>query len=128
MSRADEFKRSDLCVAEVDALKAELAELKRQLNIPETADFIKGVQLESVHQRYRWGTVGDAGKTPYDWFWLIGYLAQKAADAQSRGDIEKAKHHAITTAAALANWHIQISGTDVSMRPGIATPAESSQS
>jgi len=88
------------------------------INTPETADFMAGVPLEAAHQRERWGASHDGGKTPFDWFWLIGYLAQKAASAQVAGDGEKALHHTISTAAALANWHAQIAGrTD--MRPGI---------
>ncbi|WP_428968241.1 hypothetical protein ACQR50_10315 [Sphingomonas sp. Xoc002] len=88
------------------------------INTPETADFMAGVPLEAAHQRERWGVSHDGGKTPFDWFWLIGYLAQKAASSQVAGDMDKALHHTISTAAALANWHAQISGrTD--MRPGI---------
>jgi len=95
-----------------EALRAEI------INTPETADFMAGVPLEAVHQRERWGAGHDAGKTPFDWFWLVGYLAQKAASSAVAGDTEKAKHHTISTAAALANWHAQLSGlTD--MRPGI---------
>lgn len=95
-----------------DAIRAEI------INTPETADFMAGVPLEAAHQRERWGVSHDGGKTPFDWFWLIGYLAQKAASAQVAGDAEKALHHTISTAAALANWHAQIAGcTD--MRPGI---------
>lgn len=93
------------------------------INTPETADFMAGVPLEAAHQRERWGADHDAGKTPFDWFWLIGYLAQKAADASCRGDAEKAKHHTISTAAALANWHAALIGADNRMRPGI-DPAE----
>lgn len=89
------------------------------INTPETADFMDGVPLEAAHQRERWGADHDAGKSPFDWFWLIGYLAQKAADAAVRGDAEKAKHHTISTAAALANWHAALTGADTSMRPGI---------
>lgn len=95
-----------------EAIRAEI------VNTPETADFMAGVPLEAAHQRERWGVSHDGGKTPFDWFWLIGYLAQKAANAQLAGDTEKALHHTISTAAALANWHAQIAGrTD--MRPGI---------
>ncbi len=95
-----------------EAIRAEI------INTPETADFMAGVPLEAAHQRERWGVSHDGGKTPFDWFWLIGYLAQKAASAQVAGDAEKALHHTISTAAALANWHAQITGrTD--MRPGI---------
>jgi hypothetical protein len=88
------------------------------VNSPETADFMAGVPLEAAHQRERWSVDHDAGKTPFGWFWLIGYLAQKAASAQVAGDTEKAKHHTISTAAALANWHAQLSGL-TAMRPGI---------
>lgn len=37
---------------------------------------------------------------------------------------EKAVHHTITTAAALAHWHASIVGKHTAMRPGSATPAE----
>ena len=89
------------------------------INAPETFDFMSGVPLEAAHQRDRWGVEHDAGKTPFDWFWLIGYLSQKAASAAVAGDIEKAKHHTVSTAAALANWHAALSGTSNLMRPGI---------
>lgn len=82
------------------------------INSPETAVFMEAVPIEAAHARERWGSSHDAGKTPFDWFWLVGYLAQKAADAHVRGDIEKAKHHTISTAAALANWHARLSGSD----------------
>lgn len=93
------------------------------INTPETADFMAGVPLEAAHQRERWGAEHDAGKTPFDWFWLIGYLSQKAADAAVRGDTEKAMHHTISTAAALANWHAALTGANTAMRPGIEPPA-----
>jgi hypothetical protein len=89
------------------------------INTPETADFMAAVPLEAAHQRERWGVHHDAGKTPFDWFWLVGYLAQKAASSAVVGDTEKAMHHTISTAAALANWHAALSGADTSMRPGI---------
>lgn len=88
------------------------------INTPETADFVDGVKREAAHQRERWGSDHDGGKTPFDWFWLIGYLAQKAATSEVAGDVEKAKHHTISTAAALANWHLALSGVDNRMRPG----------
>lgn len=92
------------------------------VNTPETIDFMIGVPLEATHQRERWAADHDAGKTPFDWFWLIGYLAQKAAAAAVAGDADKARHHTISTAAALANWHAALSGADTSMRPGTASP------
>ena len=94
--------------------------LTRQLNTPEVEDFSRGVRLEAAHQRERWGSEHDEGKSPFDWFWLVGYLAQKAAAAAVAGDIEKAKHHTISTAAAMANWHLALTGKDTAMRPGTA--------
>jgi hypothetical protein len=113
-----------MCPTKVLALVAEIERLNGLLNSPEIEDFVKGVMLEAPHQRERWGTEHDAGKAPLDWFWLIGYLAQKAATAQIAGDLVKAKHHTISTAAALANWHAAIIGADTSMRPGIMPPQE----
>ena len=99
---------------------AAIEEARRQLlNTPELRNFSEGVTLEALHQRERWGTEHDAGKTPADWFWLVGYLAGKALHAQTSGNTEKALHHTISTAAALANWHAAISGALTAMRPGI---------
>jgi hypothetical protein len=106
----------------VHDVQAEARRLRDLINTPELHDFAKGVALEAVHQREKWGTTTDAGKTAADWFWLIGYLAQKAMMHQMDGNIEKALHHTITTAAALANWHASIEGSSTSMRPGAAEP------
>lgn len=38
------------------------------------------------------------------------------------GNIEKAKHHCISSAAALRNWHAHIRSGSSAMRPGIAEP------
>ncbi|WP_423606157.1 hypothetical protein [Sphingomonas sp. MS122] len=94
------------------------------VNTPETSEWLAGVMMEAAHQRARWVADHDAGKTPFDWFWLIGYLSQKAAGSAVAGDIEKAQHHTISTAAALANWHRALAGVDHSMRPGIDPPPE----
>ena len=107
------------CNASERAALLRVAELEALINSPEIEDFIHGIELEAAHQVDRWGHNQDAGKTPFDWFWLIGYLAQKAADAALSGDVGKAKHHTISTAAALANWHRALSGGDARMRPGI---------
>ena len=112
---------SSEAVVEGIALIAEAERLDRLLNTPEIMDFVKAVPLEAAHQRERWDSAHDAGKTPADWFWLVGYLAGKALHSQTSGNIEKALHHVVTTAAALCNWHAAILGkTD--MRPGIETP------
>lgn len=92
------------------------------VDTPHTADFMKAVPLEAAHQRSRWGVDHDSGKTPFDWFWLTGYLSQKAAAAAVAGDVEKAKHHTISTAGAMLNWHLNLSRADTRMRPGIEPP------
>lgn len=94
-----------LAEASRDELVAEIERLRSLIDTPETEDWLTGVQLESAHQIVRWGPDHDAGKTPLDWFWLIGYLSQKAAMAALSGDVIKAKHHTISTGAALLNWH-----------------------
>jgi len=99
--------------AERDAIRTEI------INTPELRDFATGAVLEAFHQRERWGSEHDAGKTPADWFWLVGYLAGKALHAQTSGNTDKALHHTISTAAALANWHAAITGEHTAMRPGI---------
>lgn len=87
--------------------------MREQLDSPELQDFLAGVRLEAAHQRKRWGTDQDAGKTDADWFWLVGYLAGKAMHKP-----EKRLHHLITAAAALFNWHFYTLGK-TNMRPGI---------
>lgn len=100
-------------------------EAEAKLNTPELLDFSAGVVMEAAHQRERWGADHDVGKTAWDWFWLIGFLAQKAATAHLAGDADKALHHTISTAAACANWHAAIAGADNRMRPGIDPAARS---
>lgn len=100
-----------------DVKDAEIARLNAIVNTPQSGDFLRAVSTEAEHQRQRWGASGDVGKTPADWFWLVGYLAGKALHAHSSGDTSKAEHHIITTAAACFNWHATMFGkTD--MRPG----------
>lgn len=117
-----EYIRSYASMAEVAHLRAEVRRLTQMINTPTTDDWFNGVRIEAAHQQERWGTDHDAGKTPFDWFWLIGFLAQKAASSAVAGDYEKAKHHTISTAAALLNWHRNISGEVTAMRPGIKDP------
>lgn len=105
-------------------LADELERLRSLIDTPEINDFAKGVVLEAAHQRERLGSEQDAGKTPLDWFWLVGFLAQKAAFAHLDGDERKALHHTISTAAALANWHAAISGSYTQMRPGISAESQ----
>jgi hypothetical protein len=94
----------------------ELQRLRALVNSPELHDFAKGVVLEAGHQRELWGNDHDAGKEPADWFWLLGYLSGKALAAHQVGNTDKALHHTISSAAALAHWHGAILGTH-NMRP-----------
>lgn len=119
------------------ALLEEVRKLDARINSPITNDFLEGVRNEAAHQVGRWGAPHDRGKTPLDWFWLIGFLAQKAAAAAIDADKaaqeglnnirvvayrKKSLHHTISTAAALLNWHAQLCGKpldpEISMRPG----------
>lgn len=108
---------SDFCAISPERL-ADLEAMEKAINSPELDGFLRGVNLEAVHQVSRWGTAHDRAKRPADWFWLVGYLAGKALHAAVSGDRDKARHHCISTAAALYNWHSSISGLDVSMCPG----------
>ncbi len=110
----------------VEALRTELAiekaradRLDALVNSPETENWLTGVPLEAAHQIERWGADHDAGKTAWDWFWLVGYLSQKAAASHVAGDLFKAKHHTISTGAAMLNWHRHLTGENTVMRPGI---------
>ena len=103
-----------------DPLAAEVARLRARLNTPELHDFTAAAALEGAHQRERWGAEHDAGKSPEDWFWLIGYLAGKALAQALVGNVAKAKHHCISTAAALANWHAAHVGDNRELRPGLS--------
>src|SRR5687768_16259220 len=48
------------------------------INTPELVDFLRGMQVEAVHQVERHGVDHDAGKTPGDWHWLVAHLAGRA--------------------------------------------------
>lgn len=86
----------------------ELDRLRAILNTPVLEPFMEAAVHEAKHQRYRWGDEHDATKTAWDWFWTLGYLGGKAAHAALARDWDKAKHHTITAAAMLANWHRHI--------------------
>lgn len=112
------LNRRGAILAEIEALVREVERLNSIINTPQADDFLRAVSTEAEHQRQRWGSDHDAGKMPADWFWLVGYLGGKALHAHAVGDVTKAEHHVITTAAACANWHRAMFGkTD--MRPGI---------
>ncbi|MEQ6328124.1 hypothetical protein VLF92_07300 [Pseudomonas chengduensis] len=97
------------------------------INTPHTDEWFDAVRLEAAHQIQRWGTDHDAGKQPADWFWLLGYLGQKAMTAQIAGDEQKAKHHTISSGAMLLNWFRAMVGDTNAMRPGIALAQQEQQ-
>lgn len=103
---------------ELLAARAERDRLSALINTPELDAFLRAVHIEAVHQVERWGTAHDRAKRPADWFWLVGYLGGKALHAAIAGDHDKARHHCVSTAAALYNWHSAISGRDTRMCPG----------
>lgn len=92
-------------VQHTQALVDEIGRLRAVLNTPELVDFGRAVVLEAAHQRERWGEAHDARKAPEDWFWALGYLAGKALHAARDGELQKALHHMISSAALLNNWH-----------------------
>ena len=118
-AETEQFRRVKAFAIELaQQFQAEIDRLHTIINTPHADDFIRAVSIEAEHQRQRWGSEHDTGKTPADWFWLVGYLAGKALHAHAAANVEKAEHHIITTAAACANWHRAMFGkTD--MRPGI---------
>lgn len=119
-----------LAQAQRRLLLAEVDRLTALVNTTEIDDFLEGVRLEAAHQRERWGTPHDREKSAEHWFWLVGYLAGKALRAAMTDDLKKAKHHCISTAAALLHWHATISASehaDADLRahddhPGDPTP------
>ena len=123
--------------------EAERDRLLAIINTPELIDFPKAVMLEAQHQEHRWGTSDRQGKEPQDWFWLVGHLCGRSLEhhkeaerlersvvdsnlgrdvitASVRHHREKAVHHCITAAAALAHWHASIVGKHTAMRAGHA--------
>lgn len=98
--------------------RAQRDRLHALVNHPHTLSFLEGTRLEVVHQVERWGTVHDRAKQPQDWYWLVGYLSGKALRAHVDGDVEKALHHTVSSAAVLANWHAHISLVNNGFTPG----------
>jgi predicted metal-dependent hydrolase len=106
--------------AEYDAMREQIKTLETAvdrldlaINTPEIANFLEGVRLEAAHQRQRWGAPHAREKSAEHWFWLIGYLAGKALRSAMTGDVDKARHHCISTAAALSHWHAAITGAQL---------------
>jgi hypothetical protein len=100
------------------------------VNSAQTRDFLEAVAAEKAHQVERFGAAHDRSKSAENWFWLVGFLAGKCLRACITGEREKALHHTISSAAALANWHEAIQrdesgsgiGTDRDIKPAEASP------
>lgn len=90
--------------------RAERDRLHALVNSPQTGEFLEAVRAEKAHQVERWGHAHDRSKSAEHWFWLVGYLAGKALRATITGDREKALHHCVSSAAALANWFDAVQG------------------
>lgn len=119
-ARADVDDQIAAQAAELAELRAEVERLNGLINTPHTDEWFEAVRFEAAHQIERWGADHDAGKEPPDWFWLLGYLGGKALRAALDGDIEKAKHHTVSSGAMLLNWFRAMVGDSTAMRPGIA--------
>lgn len=109
----------NISVGQVNDLLAEVDRLKALISRPYVGAWTDEILIEAAHQRDRWGANHDQGKSPEDWFWLIGYLAGKALAAHKAGDVEKAHHHTVSTAAVLAHWAAAIDGNENVFRPGL---------
>lgn len=96
-----------------DDTHAELRRLNAIIHSPESNEFLKGASIEAEYQRQLHGV--DETDSRYDWqqwFWVTGYLLGKALAAcrSGEGNGEKAKHHLVTSAALLNNWHNVLTG------------------
>jgi len=119
VARAADFRKSNLSEGEVEDLRSEIKRLQDLIGRPHIGAWTDEVIVEAAHQRDRWGAQHDHGKQPEDWFWVIGYLAGKALAAHKAGDLDKARHHTVSTAAVLAHWAAAISGDENVFRPGL---------
>ena len=110
------------CSPDNEAALTAIAALKRARDLiarPYIGAWSDEVIVEAAHQRDRWGADHDHGKSPEDWFWLIGYLAGKALASHKAGDMHKARHHTVSTAAVLAHWAAAVAGDESVFRPGL---------
>lgn len=105
--------------SDIEYLQKRINELEDMIDTPQTDNWIEAVKLEAAYQIKRWGTNTPTGKCPPDWLWLLGHLASKAVIAFVQGDVEKGKHHIISSSAVLLNWHRNVTGEDTRMRPGM---------
>jgi len=90
-------------------VRDELIRLEALINNPATGNFLESVRMETAYQAETWKK-DDARKEPADWFWTLGYLGGKALHAQTHGNITKALHHAVSSAALCSRWHEYLLG------------------
>ncbi|WP_186042804.1 hypothetical protein [Burkholderia gladioli] len=99
-------------IARADA-QAEVERLLAISHTPHNDEFYQGVSIEEEYQRQLHGV--DDTDARFDWdqySWVARYLLNKALMAciSGEGNGEKAKHHLVTTAALLKNWHNVLTG------------------
>lgn len=97
--RIDELEK---IVAEKDQI---IAHYKDLINTPLISHFLQAVKLEAAHQVERWKDSVDRESESFNWVFLVGHLATRAAAYHEAENKEKALHHTITTAAVCLNWH-----------------------
>lgn len=99
------------CTSLMEFMRSEVKRLTAIINQPESDDFIKGVSIEAEFQRRKHGVDDGLSRREWmQWLWVAGYLLNKAVAACMRDDMPKAKHHLVTTAGLLANWHNVLTG------------------
>ena len=84
--------------------------LESLINTPTIDNFLSGIIYESAHQVERWKDNVDRESESFNWVFLVGHLATRAAAYHEAGNKEKALHHTITTAAVCLNWHRFLKG------------------
>jgi hypothetical protein len=92
--------------AELKEAHAEIERLTGIIHTPENDEFLTGTAREAEFQRQHHGV--DNSEEAFDWpqwYWVAGYLLGKAWHALKQHNTVKAKHHLVTTAALLYNWH-----------------------
>lgn len=89
--------------------------IEKLVNSPEINDFLKGVQLEAVHQVQRWGIENEEASPPHHFILVFAKLLGKMSTDVFDRDVEKFKHHCIAVAAEMHNIHRQIDkeGTEI---------------
>ena len=100
--------RESALLSIINQREEELIRLKTMLNTPIFEDFVEGFKREAAYQIKEWGESLDRHKEPQEWYWLLAYLSGKGLRAQMEGDLDKARHHCISSAAVLLNWHRSI--------------------